>query len=81
MPPSPFPCSADVSLDAHLTLSKPECATFCRFLSVAAHSAYLYKYLAASGCTREEKGHSGCCVLVPMVNFLPKSHVGLSVTT
>lgn len=70
---------------AHLMLSKPQCATFCTFPCIVAHGVYLYKYLAASGCTREE-GHSDYCILVPMVNFLPKSsrclgHLGPSVAT
>lgn len=85
MPPPPLSSAVLVSHPAHSMLSKPGCATFCIFLWVVAHSAYLYKYLAASGCAREEEGHSSYCGLAPMVNFLPKSHrclghLGLSVT-
>lgn len=69
---------------AHSTLSKPGCATFCAFPCIAAHDAYSYKYLPASGYTRKEEGQPDYCILVPTVNFLPKSHkclghLGLSV--
>lgn len=74
-------CSAHVSRCSFSTFK----TCVCCILHISMHNYTWCIFWQISGCIKQDKSHDRFCVLIPMVNFLPRSHrcfchLGLSVT-